>query len=43
MVVVRVRLGEGLELKNNQLQVGVIVTLGKYICEKMCKRRSAEG
>ena len=43
MVVVRVRFGEGLELKNDQLQVGAIVTLGKHLSEKVRERRSAEG
>ena len=43
MVVVRVRFGQCLKLKNDQLQVGVIVTLGEHISKKVCKRRCAEG
>lgn len=34
MVVVRVRFGEGLELKNDRHQVGAIVTLGKHLKRK---------
>src|SRR5580692_4567858 len=43
MVVVRVRFGQGLELKNDRLQIGAIITLGKHLSEKVCERRSAEG